>query len=225
MSPLLIKLHGTSGSGKTETVRRALFEDPALDRMVVPIPDRWPHVHSRRKAFATRFVHPVDPPNITVIGDYAATCGGCDGIKTQDDVTGRVQHFLSQGENVVFEGLLISQIYGRYMELARDAAATHEVVYGFLDTPLDLCLDRVRERRERAGNFSPLNTSNTESKWHDMQRNLLKYRADGVPVESIPWQESVAWLRRKIGRLPLFKPKSMTGTPIPRPSPFSRNAS
>ena len=77
--------------------------------------------------------------------------------------------------HVIFEGLLISHLFSRYAMLDRELFAQGiPFVWAFLDTPLEICLDRVRARREARGTETPLNVKNTTDKWHDMRRVFKK---------------------------------------------------
>jgi hypothetical protein len=65
-------------------------------------------------------------------------------------------------------------------------------VFAFLDTPLEVCLERVRERRARKGNTKELDPTNTVQKWHDSRRVFAKAEADGLNPIWIPWENPLA---------------------------------
>ena len=88
-------------------------------------------------------------------------CGGCDTIKTQDEVCERVKRYAAKG-HVVFEGLLCGVILKRYVELS--SQLPDPLVWAFMDTPLDLCLQRINARRLDKGVTAPLNVTNSTYK-------------------------------------------------------------
>jgi adenylate kinase family enzyme len=90
----------------------------------------------------------------------------CDRIATQEQ-TCRVVKLEATRGIVVFEGLLISGLYSRYVQLAAEIP-THHFIFAFLDTPLATCIERVLARRAAKGNTKPF----------DPNRSLIpKYRA------------------------------------------------
>jgi hypothetical protein len=98
-----------------------------------------------------------------VVGSYEAVCGGCDSIKTQDEIVRRVEMWAPLGD-VIFEGLLLSNVFGRWNDLAYRLRPT-PFIWAFLDTPLELCLERINQRRAAKGVTEPVNPHNTTAKW------------------------------------------------------------
>lgn len=171
---MIINIRGTSGSGKTYVVRALMekFGDNLL-------------VHSdgeclERGKVVAHCSHYLMQP-VYFIGDYSgAECGGCDTIPTQNLVCSLVRHF-SQFGHVVFEGLLISHLYARYASLGEELADVGEhIVFMYLDTPIELCLARVRERRARKGNTKPFNPANTIGKHESVHKCYVKMVEAGL---------------------------------------------
>jgi hypothetical protein len=110
---------------------------------------------------------------LRVVGRYTTDCGGCDGIQPYSLIWPRVCEYAKLG-HVLFEGALISCSYGN---IGRDSEVYgNRMVFAFLDTPLEVCLERVRKRREAKGNFKPLDPKNTLSKFESIQRSIGKIR-------------------------------------------------
>lgn len=192
---MILNLRGTSGSGKTTVVRGLMAKFP-INQIV----------GEEKKPYGYECRPEADGPNLYVVGSYKNTCGGCDGIKTQDEICDRVRTFASQGD-VVFEGLLISHLYSRYLNLDREMAKLHgqKTIWAFLDTPLELCLERVKARRdERAAakgkEATPFNPENTVQKWHDMRRVFKKCQNDRLDMRWLSHtnstEEAWGWLRQ-----------------------------
>ena len=159
---MVINLRGTSGSGKTTVVRgiMAKGEVVALEGTT--------GTAKKPEAYALD-VNGLDKP-IRIIGSYENVCGGCDSISTQDEICRRIEVYAHQG-HVLVEGLLMSHLFSRYAMLDRKLFAMGiPFVWAFIDTPLEVCLNRVRARREARGTTTPLNVKNTTDKWHDMRR-------------------------------------------------------
>lgn len=148
---MIINVRGTSGSGKTFTVR-SFMEMCGTPSTILGNDGR----------VAAFLVHYNIVP-VYFIGKYDNICGGCDTIRTQDMVCSYVRHF-SQFGHVIFEGLLISHSFQRYYDLSIELGKFGiPFTFAFMDTPLDLCIERVKQRRLAKGNEKELNTKNTET--------------------------------------------------------------
>lgn len=211
---MIVNLRGTSGSGKTTVVRGLMEKYPAIEPLMVADERGREKIHGYECRMAN---FPGNLPNLYVVGSYKNVCGGCDGIKTQDEICDRVRGYAGMTGDVVFEGLLISHLYGRYLKLDREMAETHNqhTVWAFLDTPEEVCVDRVKERRARRHaekvrvklaqgkpappELGPLNGKNTRQKWHDMRRVFQKCQRDGLDARWLdytnPIKQTWDWLR------------------------------
>jgi hypothetical protein len=135
---MLINLRGPSGSGKSTAVLGVLAQCP--HKPIYGALGRLPEAY----ALCARPVF--------VIGPYTTYCGGCDRIQPFALVPQLIEKYAQQG-HVVFEGLLMSTFCGAIGRLME----TWDSVVMFLDTPLELCIERVEARRRAAGNFRPFN--------------------------------------------------------------------
>jgi len=92
-------------------------------------------------------------------------CGGTDQIKSQIEITDRIEKFAKKGKVVVFEGLLVSGLYSRYKEFAGKLAKKgHHFIWAFIDIPIERCIDRAIIRRKSTGNNKMFNGYNTIQK-------------------------------------------------------------
>lgn len=160
---MIISLRGCSGAGKSTVA----FE----------IMKRWPFkelLDGTGKIMGYQGDIGLDKP-LLIVGKYKTQCGGCDSIHTQQEIYDRVIEYAKQG-HVLFEGLLLSGGYGKVGSLSE---VLPDFVFATLDTPLDVCLDRVRQRRLKAGNEKPLNTKNTESKFKSTRQVHTRMTAEG----------------------------------------------
>jgi hypothetical protein len=95
---VLINLRGSSGSGKS-TVVRALLDRYGSRSIYGCLGLRAPEAYRLDdRAF--------------VIGPYLTPCGGCDALGSMDRVIELLREYSAKGHHVIFEGLLISSMYG-----------------------------------------------------------------------------------------------------------------
>ena len=158
-----IKLHGTSGSGKT-TVARELMKQADLVRTILNPASRKPEAYEVRWLYK----HP-----LFILGPYTATCGGLDSLSNVDDHIRLLEHYGNLG-HVFYEGLLGSEYYGRIGKVSEQYGEQH--IFAFLDTPIEVCLARVQARRLAKGNTKPLNPANTVGRVAKIER--LRYRLE-----------------------------------------------
>jgi ABC-type dipeptide/oligopeptide/nickel transport system ATPase component len=146
MSSRIIKIHGCSGSGKSTAVRSLMGTNP------FPMPI----IGMNGKVEAMRI-----SPHIFTLGSYEQACGGVDTIDSADTVMKLIDKYAILG-HVVFEGLLQSTYYGRMG--AHSVKYGWDYIYAFMDTPIDLCLDRVVARRATSGRNNKFNPELTRDK-------------------------------------------------------------
>jgi thymidylate kinase len=163
---IMLNIRGTSGSGKSTLVRMAMEHFGAEDL----------------KDGRGRLVGHICPSvNLRIVGRYDRPCGGCDSIKSQDEVLVQAGRYARQG-NVIFEGLLVSGISSRYIEFARSYRHSARTLFAFLDTPVETCLSRVSQRRSDRGAEPEFNFEHTVSRWNSLHRVRAKLRAAGQEV-------------------------------------------
>jgi hypothetical protein len=122
-----------------------------------------------------------------VLGRYGNACGGCDTIKTQQEIIDRVEFFSSNGCNVWLEGLILSTIYGSvgaYSEKFGNAW-----VFAYLQPPIEECIRRIKARRAEAGNLKPLNETNTRARVKTIERNKEIVLSHGRRVVELDWRD------------------------------------
>lgn len=136
----IINIRGCNGSGKT-TLLRELVGDNLAYSTLVGVTDHKPipcTVLPEKK--------------IGVIGNYTKevanlTTAGCDRIKTQAAAKEAIERLMTQEKNllhtILFEGVVISTIYQPWADWADKFGG---MVWAFLDTPPELCLERIQER-------------------------------------------------------------------------------
>lgn len=171
-------IRGTHGSGKSTVVHTLLKSHDNL-----PILENGIHLG-----------YHIPELDLAVLGKYQTACGGCDGIKTADEVVRRVRLFAGEYKNVVLEGILVSHTFDRYNRLAMELS-DYGYIFCFLDTPLEVCINRVRSRRVKSGNTKELNPSNVIKDWHRIWERLrLQCLQSGLTMEVLDWHNPVSEL-------------------------------
>lgn len=181
MKHQIVNIRGCNGSGKTTIVRRFLERLPKTPLGGKPGRPAGYQVDAADWGIQTP---------IYVVGSYENTCGGTDGIKTQEEIVERVQKAYAHG-HVFVEGLLMSKSSdgGVTAPALRDMGA----IFAFLDTPWDVCLERVLGRRAAAGNekeFDPNKTMRTAYEQCHRSHELLTL-AGGYDVRWLNWQDPI----------------------------------
>jgi hypothetical protein len=148
MSQVIVNVRGTSGSGKstiTHDFMRA-FPTETLEGPNLRRPDKY-------EIKGYRLTPPQLKLPIYVVGHYRTACGGCDTVSTPAEVIDRVKAAYDMGGHVLFEGLILSKSGPKGqvpINLKR-----YDPVYAYLDTPKEVCVERVLARRKEAGNDKP----------------------------------------------------------------------
>lgn len=143
---MIINIRGTNGSGKT-TLARSLITPEAqpVDLVWYDNPSkRDPERRSAVEGWGT-------PGGFLAVGKYSTGCGGMDTIKTfdlQQEAVVKAHQLPSPPAHVICEGVLASTVAGSWLEFFKQQEAQgRRVLVAYLDTPLELCLERIRERQ------------------------------------------------------------------------------
>lgn len=163
---MIINIRGTSGSGKSYVVRQIM-------ERFGPAEVRRPILGESRSTKPLGYYLP--NVNLFVPGSYENTCGGCDTIDTMDEVGARVKAAYDSGYHVLFEGVMVSSVLGRWIEMS----IGKDWRWVFLDTPLDECLKRIEERRKARGDDRPVNPVRTQEKHKRNMHDLKVLRETG----------------------------------------------
>lgn len=174
---MILNIRGTNGAGKTTLVRELMATYETVKE-------------HNAAGKVTGYVVDSRPP-LKVIGSYENVCGGCDGIHTQQEAKDRVRAAHAT-HDVVFEGVLISTIFGPWLEFSKENGG---MIWAFLDTPLEVCLERIQIRN----GGKPIKTEQVQAKRDSMHKIASKATAAGERVIMLPWQNPLPVL---LGALP-----------------------
>ncbi len=174
---MIINIRGTSGAGKS-TLVRSVMEGRSARALVG---EDGKTTNGYRVDYGGQSK---GGPNkdLYVVGRYTTDCGGCDTVKTADRVCNLVRGYSLQG-SVLFEGVIVSDTYERYLKLDHELTKLGQTfVWAFLDTPVEVCIERVKARRLASGNEKPLDETNTRTRWQRIRRVREKARSAGRRV-------------------------------------------
>lgn len=180
----IVSIRGTHGSGKSTIIRKIL--------------DKYPHEASYTPGNTKRpagYLATLPSGPLYIPGPYVTACGGCDAINPYSGIWPLIDRAAQSGYHVLFEGALVSSSYGSIGQAMNNWATQQstDCVFAFLDTPLDKCLSRIAERRQKAwvlagkpGTAPPVNPANTEGKHASVERTKLQMVKLGSAVRQVP---------------------------------------
>ena len=182
---IAINIRGTGGSGKSTVVKR-IMELYGAHR-------RPEFVDGRKRPI--RYQLGGLPAPLVVLGHYETACGGCDTIKTVDQVYQEVRGALEINCHVLYEGIMCQDDVRRAVELSKE----HKLHVIRLSTPIEECLAGIRARREARGEEKPLNEKNTRGRYESVIRTCARLVAQGVSVEVLDRETAFVRVRELLG--------------------------
>lgn len=179
---VILNVRGTSGAGKSYLVRELMKRGPVNPLYGVRGESLFGPTHTKRP-----LGYFVDLTRMLwVCGHYEVESGGTDRLLgsmgwTRDAVFDLVRRHATDGCDVIFEGLLVSDIE----RTARLYANGLGLVVIHLTTPLDICLKRIQARRDARNDTRPLSPKKTKEKHREIESQVKRLRALGVDVRSL----------------------------------------
>lgn len=182
---MIINIRGTNGSGKT-TLARQLIGEHAQPVDLVWYDSPTKRDPDRRKSVEGWGV----PNNFLAVGKYSVGCGGMDTIPNfdlqQQAVARAVQWDGMAGdgpEHVICEGVLASTVAGSWLEFFSHSRDYTDVLVAYLDTPLELCLERIRQRQVASGRGErEIKVDQVRDKVRAITATRAKMEAAGIPT-------------------------------------------
>jgi hypothetical protein len=133
----VVNLKGTHGSGKSTLAMQMIEHD--LNYAFVMIPGFTKPMAVYCPAF-----------DFLIVGRYlpGRNCGGCDAL----DSSATMKHVLTvlwrKQPHILFEGIIAASVKVPFLEFLTEKAAEfpRRISFCFLDTPLEVCLERISKR-------------------------------------------------------------------------------
>jgi predicted kinase len=169
--PMIVNIRGTSGSGKSTIVKKILE--------LAPYPPLRLGLIGRKSPLGY-FLVPKKGTTLFIPGHYETACGGCDTIASLDQVYSLIEEQAEKGFNVLYEGIMASGEYRRCVELHKRG---YKILAIGLTTPLEQCLEAIKERRKARGDETPFNPARTIRRNDEVRRMLNHLVAAGIHVK------------------------------------------
>jgi hypothetical protein len=185
----IITIKGTNGSGKSSVVRAL------IDHLGKVATLRF---HNKDAGYRCRY----GDGALFVLGKYKSACGGLDSSFSYkgaaDDVMICLDALAAKG-HVVCEGIIAVNYYGfgrvtRFV--SEQKAKGNHVIFARLDTPVELCVERVQRRRRLGGNYRPFNSEHLLHKHEALLRMQEKLREAGHDARVLPHEDPLQTLLR-----------------------------
>lgn len=156
----ILDVRGTHGSGKSWVMHSLL----KMSKHHPLVDERGTHLGYRLCRW-----------DAALLGHYGRACGGCDGIKSADEVVRRLRKFQGEHRHVLLEGILVAHTFSRYNALAKELP---DYRFFVLDTPLATCKERVDSRRAARGQPPLEDYGNVEKDWYRIWVRLRQQLLD-----------------------------------------------
>lgn len=192
----IVAIKGTNGSGKSTVVRQLITH---LGKQAVL------RVNNKDAGYSCKY----NDGAVFVLGKYkSAACGGLDSSFSYsgaaDDLLLCIDTLASKG-HVVCEGVIAITSYGfgrvtRFADKQRHEG--HRMIFARIDTPAELCVERVHQRRLEAGNTKSFNPDGLLYKYESVLKSQEKLKQAGYDTRTLPHEESVQTLLRWFSERP-----------------------
>lgn len=180
---MIVNLAGSGGSGKTFVAKQLIYNTKAEAIFSA--------VRGRSKRPLGYIGWLGNTRRIGIVGPYTATCGGLDAVGTIDNQLQMICAFADNpGIDVVFyEGLMVGKSVGTIGAYVKEFYNKRHVK-AFLDTPLDVCIARVQERREFRGTPPLLDTHNLKNDYRALQASRRNSAAFGLTCVDVNYEHA-----------------------------------
>jgi len=214
-------LIGANGSGKSTLARAFIAGDPKAEpnRLGVEgsptvVDLTWYDAPTKADPGRCKVVEGYASPHflpgcdVLVVGSYRTACGGLDAVPNFETsfaaLDGAVRicrdHPRAEHQAIICEGVLSSTVWGSWADY-EEGAVNDGVSFAFcyLDTPLEVCLERIRKRQEAAGKVREIKTELVADKVRAIAATREKALAAGALVYDLPHNNAYDALYGVIG--------------------------
>lgn len=173
----ILNIRGANGCGKSWIVRKLMKESRAKPIYGKPEPGKL-----IGSVIGYEGNWKGDP--IYFVGSYEVMSGGADHVMKHfgglDNVDQLVRDFAGKG-HVIFEGFIVSGLFSRFYKLSKELGG---IVFCYMDTPLEVCLERIEQRNKEKTAASgrikgSVGTKHVEQKFIEAERTRRKFKEAG----------------------------------------------
>jgi hypothetical protein len=180
----VISIRGSNGAGKTWVARRVMERaDPDFVKKVTLSNGVLVNVYK----------------NFVILGSYDRVCGGCDTIKTPQQVWDAVVE-CAEHSNVIYEGVIVGNVYEPTILLnERLKMIGARLVPVCLSTPFEQCVANVNKRRAAEGKPPLEKTDNVLTNDKKNISSAKKLHAAGLNPHWVSTEEAVDVILQELG--------------------------
>lgn len=195
---MIINIRGTNGSGKTHLARQLIAPDPT------PVDLNWYQAPTKKDPERKLRVEGWGHPGETLaIGSYRQGCGGMDTIPSfeiQQMAIICAQQLPVPPQDVVCEGVLASTVAGSWLDFFKKCAPERgPILIAYLDTPLELCLERITARQIAAkGEAREIKIDLVKNKIKAIEATRAKFKEAGIMTVTIRHDRALDDIREAI---------------------------
>lgn len=186
---MIVNVRGTGGSGKSTVVKRImeLYSDktPVL-------------VDGRKQPYYYYLTDDDTRRSLVVPGHYEIPTGGCDTIKTVDEVYAILDKAVESKRDAIFEGIIAQDDVTRAVNFANRIGRENFLVI-VLSTPLDACIAAINDRRAAKGNTEPVDPKNTTNRAKRVTQIASRLKDSGLTVEKLDREAAFLRAKRALG--------------------------
>lgn len=180
----VISIRGSNGAGKTWVARRVMDRAEGDFKKKITL-DNGVLVNVYK--------------NFVILGSYDRVCGGCDTIKTPQQVWDAVVE-CAQHSNVIYEGVIVGNVFEPTMILeARLRMIGAKLIPICLSTPFEQCVANVNQRRAVEGKPPMEKTENILTNDKKNISSAKKLHAAGLEPHWVSSDEAVPIILKELG--------------------------
>lgn len=180
----VISIRGTNGAGKTWVARQVMQRaDPDFVKKATLANGVLVNVYR----------------NFVILGSYDRACGGCDTIKTPQQVWDAVVE-CAQHSNVLYEGVIVGNVFEPTILLnERLKMIGARLVPVCLNTPFEECVANVNRRRAVEGKPAIERTDNILTNDKKNRSSAKKLHAAGLNPHWVSAEEAAQVILQELG--------------------------
>jgi thymidylate kinase len=194
---MIINIRGTNGSGKS-TVAMKFIKHGAEEVVLAQYPSPTKKEPDRLKDVIGYVSNWADYGTVCVVGPYDRQIGGLDRIPSFEAQRNAIRAATKIADTVICEGVLASTVYSSWAEFFKEMGS---VTVLYLDTPLETCYDRIKQRQiEATGEAKEIKTEQVAAKVKMIESTRQKFAKDGLNTLVVSSDEATDYIRQLIVR-------------------------
>jgi len=193
---MIFQIRGTNGSGKS-TVAASFIKADAEEVVLTNYPSPIKKDPERTKPVIGYISNWANYGTICVVGPYDRQIGGLDRIPSFEVQREAIRAATKVADHVICEGVLASTVYSSWADFFEEMGSV-TVIY--LDTPLETCYERIRQRQiEATGEAKEIKVDQVAQKVKMIESTRIKFWKRGISTLYVPSEDAPHYIRKLIG--------------------------